>query len=113
MTNNLNKLSSVSFFCPAYNDEKNLPLLIPSVHKFLSEISDKFEIVIYLIKLLHMEKEVKITEVDSSYFKTSYFAPRPRREKLLNTKLKALNPGLVRDWKICLEEYINKFDWGI
>ncbi len=36
----------VSFFCPAYNDEDNLLKLIPTVHKFLSEISDRFEIII-------------------------------------------------------------------
>src|SRR3989344_780338 len=43
----MNKLlSEVSFFCPAYHDEDNLPRLIPHVHKFLSEISDKFEIII-------------------------------------------------------------------
>lgn len=40
------KISSVSFFCPAYNDEGNLPELIPNVHKFLSENSEKFEIII-------------------------------------------------------------------
>jgi glycosyltransferase involved in cell wall biosynthesis len=40
------KLSSVSFFCPAYNDEGNLPDLIPNVFKFLSENSEKFEIII-------------------------------------------------------------------
>lgn len=36
----------ISFFCPAYNDEKNLPKLIPIVHEFLSSISKKFEIII-------------------------------------------------------------------
>ncbi|MDO8604226.1 MAG: glycosyltransferase family 2 protein [bacterium] len=41
-----NKLSSVSFFCPAYNDEKNLPVLVPYVSKFLSEITDTYEIII-------------------------------------------------------------------
>jgi len=40
------KLSSVSFFCPAYNDEKNLPRLIPGVVDFLQKITDKFEIII-------------------------------------------------------------------
>ena len=39
-------LSEISFFCPAYNDEKNLPDLIPTVHKFLVGIADKFEIII-------------------------------------------------------------------
>ncbi len=40
------KLSSTSFFCPAYNDAGNLPDLIPAVHAFLSKYSDTFEIVI-------------------------------------------------------------------
>jgi glycosyltransferase involved in cell wall biosynthesis len=43
---NNNKLSSVSFFCPAYNDAGNLPDLIPVVHSFLTMYSDVFEIVI-------------------------------------------------------------------
>lgn len=40
------KLSGVSFFCPAYNDEGNLPELIPAVVRFLTEHSERFEIVI-------------------------------------------------------------------
>src|SRR3989344_7488074 len=40
------KLSSVSFFCPAYNDEKNLPILVPYVSKFLREITDLYEIIV-------------------------------------------------------------------
>ena len=42
----MEKLSSVSFFCPAYNEEKNLPELIPLVVSFLSKVSDKFEVII-------------------------------------------------------------------
>lgn len=40
------KLSSVSFFCPAYNDADNLPDLIPVVFDFLDKHSEKFEITI-------------------------------------------------------------------
>jgi cellulose synthase/poly-beta-1,6-N-acetylglucosamine synthase-like glycosyltransferase len=40
------RLPSVSFFCPAYHDEKNLPVLIPRVHRFLSETTDTFEVII-------------------------------------------------------------------
>lgn len=40
------KLSSVSFFCPAYHDEENLPILIPRVHAFLTEVAETFEIII-------------------------------------------------------------------
>lgn len=40
------KLSSISFFCPAYNDAGNLPDLIPTVVRFLGAHAEKFEIVI-------------------------------------------------------------------
>lgn len=46
MQENSSKLSSISFFCPAYNDEKNLPILIPRVVDFLKKITDNFEIII-------------------------------------------------------------------
>lgn len=39
-------LPEISFFCPAYNDEKNLPDLIPTVRELLSRIADRFEITI-------------------------------------------------------------------
>lgn len=39
-------LPEVSFFCPAYHDEGNLPKLIPVVFNFISKISRKFEIII-------------------------------------------------------------------
>lgn len=39
-------ISNISFFCPAYYDEENLPKLIPVVFDFLSKISRKFEIII-------------------------------------------------------------------
>lgn len=39
-------ISSVSFFCPAYNEATNLPVLIPKVHAFLKTISPVFEILI-------------------------------------------------------------------
>lgn len=37
---------TISFFCPAYNDEKNIPILIPKAIKVFKKISSKFEIVI-------------------------------------------------------------------
>ena len=37
---------SISFFCPAYFDEKNLPILIPKAYKVLKENTSRFEILI-------------------------------------------------------------------
>jgi len=36
----------ISFFCPAYYDEKNLPLLIPSVVNLLDDVAGDYEIII-------------------------------------------------------------------
>lgn len=40
------KKPSVSFFCPAYFDEKNLPILIPKAFKVLKENTSAFDILI-------------------------------------------------------------------
>lgn len=40
------KKPPISFFCPAYYDEVNLPILIPKVFKVLKNVSSAFEIVI-------------------------------------------------------------------
>jgi dTDP-4-dehydrorhamnose reductase len=50
-----------------------------------------------------------IHKVDSNYFKTEYFAPRPYSEKLINKKLNDLGKNYMRNWKICLHEYLNKY----
>lgn len=39
-------LPEISFFCPAYYDQNNLPKLIPVVFNFLKKVSKKFEIII-------------------------------------------------------------------
>ncbi|MFZ2621023.1 MAG: glycosyltransferase family 2 protein [Minisyncoccia bacterium] len=46
MDNKNQKLSSASFFCPAYTDVGNLPDLIPVVVNFLQRNTEKFEITI-------------------------------------------------------------------
>lgn len=40
------KKPSISFFCPAYFDEDNLPLLIPKTVEILKKHTSKFEIII-------------------------------------------------------------------
>lgn len=57
----------------------------------------------------HLKLDIKVIEVESDYFKDSYFAERPKSEKLINNKLNNLNMNYMRDWKICLVEYLNEF----
>ena len=59
-----------------------------------------------IVKLLNYQDTVKIIEVDSSYFSKDYFAKRPKSEKLINKKLNLRKLNYMRNWKVCLNEYI-------
>lgn len=52
---------------------------------------------------------ININRVDSSFFEKEYFAPRPYSEKLINKSLNKLQRNYMRDWKICLHEYLSEF----
>ena len=62
-----------------------------------------------MLNCLNLNKEIIIKEVSSDYFKSTYFASRPKSEKLINKKLNDLNMNIMRDWKICLYEYLNEY----
>lgn len=68
----------------------------------------RLEVAKELLKCLKLENEIKITEVSSDYFNEEYFAPRPFCERLENKKLNILGLNKMRDWKIALNEYIQK-----
>jgi len=61
------------------------------------------------VRLLDLEKRVEVVEVGSDFFKEEYFAPRPASEKLVNTKLDARGLNVMRDWRVCLEEYAREY----
>jgi len=66
-----------------------------------------------ILKNLKLDKKVGIKVVSSEYFHKEYFAPRPYSEKLINSKIKSINPALAADWRKCLKEYLNKFEWEV
>lgn len=57
----------------------------------------------------YLNLNLTINKVDSDYFKIEYFAPRPYSEKLINKKLDDLGKNYMRNWKVCLHEYLNKY----
>lgn len=61
------------------------------------------------VRLLGLENDVKVTQVDSDHWKKEYFAPRPYSEKLINMKLDRRGINFMRDWKVCLAEYAQIF----
>jgi len=62
-----------------------------------------------LLRLLSKEKEIKITEVSSDFFKKEYFAQRPPCERLVNKKLDLRGLNIMHDWKVALKEYLEDY----
>ncbi len=71
----------------------------------------RYDVAKVILSSLGLKNKILLKEVDSEYFKDSYFAPRPSSEKLLDTKLEKLGINVTRKWEECLGEYIKKFDW--
>lgn len=67
----------------------------------------RLEVAEELIKILQLD--IKINSVDSAYFQQEYFAPRPLSEKLTNMKLESRGLNKMRDWRVCLKEYIEQY----
>jgi len=74
--------------------------------------TSRFEVAQELIRIIGMEKEIKITPVSSEYFQDTYFADRPASERLLTAKLDLRGVNKMRDWKIALKEYIEEYYQG-
>jgi dTDP-4-dehydrorhamnose reductase len=72
----------------------------------------RFEVAQELVRVIGKENEVKVTEVSSDYFKDIYFAQRPASERLLNKKLDLRGINVMRDWRICLKEYVDSYYSG-
>ncbi len=73
----------------------------------------RFDVAESILENFGLNKKISIKVVSSDYFRKDYFAPRPLSEKLINSKIKSMDPSLVNDWQKCLKEYLNKFEWQI
>jgi dTDP-4-dehydrorhamnose reductase len=62
-----------------------------------------------LVYLLGLTETVKISAVESDYFKDIYYAERPASERLLTKKLDLRDVNKMRNWKIALKEYLDKY----
>jgi dTDP-4-dehydrorhamnose reductase len=72
-------------------------------------ITSRLEVATELLKILNKQNEIKITPVSSDYFKEVYFSPRPASERLINKKLDLRKANIMRDWKVCLQEYLEVY----
>lgn len=71
--------------------------------------TSRLEVAEAMIELLGLKDEVKITPVDSDYFKETYFARRPPSERLINRKLNLRGLNRMRGWKEALDDYLKSY----
>ena len=71
--------------------------------------TSRFEVAEELVNLLGLEEKIKLIKVSSRYFDKEYFAPRPPSERLINYKLDLIKMNIMRDWRLCLKEYIQNY----
>ena len=69
-------------------------------------VTSRLEVAREMVRLLGLEREVRVTEVTSDYFRQEYFATRPDSERLVNSKLNLRGLNIMRDWRVALAEYL-------
>ncbi len=101
---------------PTYTHDfaRNVKLLIGKNFQGLYNMvcegqTSRLEVARELISQIGRENEIKITEVDSGYFKKDYFAARPPSERLINRKLEIRGINIMKNWKTALAEYLDAY----
>ena len=74
-----------------------------------SGVTGRYEVAVELINILNLSDTIKVTPVTSDYWKEEYFADRPPSERLIDRKLNLRDANIMRDWRVCLNEYINNY----
>ena len=59
-----------------------------------------------ILQIVNLDNQISIDEVDSNFFNKKFYADRPKSERLINYKLSLINKNIMRNWKICLKEYL-------
>jgi dTDP-4-dehydrorhamnose reductase len=72
----------------------------------------RLEVAVELLNVLGKSDEIKITPVESDFFAKEFFSVRPPSERLVNAKLNLRKCNIMRDWKVCLQEYIDNYYQG-
>ena len=69
----------------------------------------RFDVAVEMVRELGLAGSVTVEKVASDFFAREYFAARPASEKLVNAKLDARKLNVMRDWRVCLAEYLTQF----
>ena len=69
-------------------------------------VTSRLEVARHALRAVGLDREIQITPVSSNHFADEYFAPRPPSERLLTTKLDLRGLNRMRDWRTCVDEYL-------
>ena len=75
-------------------------------------MTGRLEVAREVVSLLGLSDSIKVTPVSSDFFAKEYFAARPPSERLITKKLNLRGVNLMRDWRICLKEYLDEYYQG-
>ena len=82
-------------------------------HAVCTGSGSRYDVAQQILECKNLQNSITLHKVDSSHFLRDYFAPRPASENLLNIKLQLKGIHIARDWRVCLKEYLEKYDWKI
>jgi dTDP-4-dehydrorhamnose reductase len=69
----------------------------------------RLEVAQELVAMLGLQSRVMIEPVTSDFFAQEYFSQRPASERLITKKLELRNITTMRDWRLCLREYLDNY----
>lgn len=101
---------------PTYTHDfaKNVKLLLEKEYWGLYNMvcggqTSRMEVATELLNILKVSSDIRITPVNSDYYKAEYFAERPPCERLINKKLDLRGLNMMRDWKDAMNTYIENY----
>jgi dTDP-4-dehydrorhamnose reductase len=102
------------FGVPTYTEDfaKNLCLLMNKsiygkYHMACSGDASRVEIAKFILDTLNV-KNIIINEVTSDFFQKDFPVERAPSERMINTNLISQNINIMRNWKVCLGEYLKR-----
>lgn len=95
-----------------YDFARNVKLLIERelwglYNMVCGGVTSRLEVARELVSVLGLENQLKIIPVKSDFFAETYYAPRPKSERLITRKLNLRDSNIMRDWRVCLREYLD------
>ncbi|MCC7009120.1 MAG: sugar nucleotide-binding protein [Acidobacteria bacterium] len=72
-------------------------------------MTGRLEVAREIVAIMERDAVVEIVPVGSDHFAAEYFAPRPPSERLVTKKLDLRGLNRMRDWRVCLREYLNEY----